>query len=132
MAVDRTCPGKVAGILRAAKEGTVEQLRRKDDLGAALGCLSHQGGDSIDVRLNVVYEVRLEDRDGDRRRCAAHPAPPRAAGCCWVMQWKAPPPESRALAGMPIVRRPGKSLAIAATASSSNAERYTGTATAWL
>src|SRR6266851_6208703 len=130
MPVDRTCPGKVAGILRAAKVGTFEQLWRKDDLGAALGRPSRQPSDPIDVRLNVVYEVRLEDRDGDRRRCAAHPAPPRAAGCCWVMQWKAPPPESRVLAGMPIVRRPGKSAPIAETASSSNAERKTGTATA--
>ncbi len=115
-------PGEELVLLLAAEVRPLEELGRQDDLRALLRRLAHQADDLVDVLVHVARAERaLERRDGDlrpeSRRSGSSRGPSGRAGSCWVMQWNAPPPrEDRLARGTPTSRRPGKSVAIAATA----------------
>ena len=88
--------------------------------GSAGGRLPDEALHPGHVLFDAPPERALES--GDREELAH-------AGCCWLMQWNAPPPARRSFAGTPTARRVGKSCPTRRSAASSAATPYCGTTT---
>lgn len=111
-----SCCPRCATDLPIHEAARVEQLEYFDGRDNELfgEAFSHrEDGSPLPTEIHLLREIRN----------AAPAENPRLTqgvlGSCCVMQWKAPPPVSKALAGKPMTSRSGKSFASPATASSS-------------
>ena len=100
--------GEPALLLGHAEIGALEQFRGQDDLGPLRRRLAHQIRGGGDVVGHVQAVRRLNRAERER---AGH-----QAGSCWLMQWKLPPPVSRAREDSPITSRSGNMAARASSA----------------
>src|SRR3982751_481260 len=100
----------------------LEQLRRKDHLGALGCCLAYELADGADIRIRVLGKRELQRSDGQ----LGH------AGTCCEMQWKLPPPVRMWSARRPIATRSGNSACTTSIAPRSLGAPYCGTTTAAL